>query len=64
MKIKCDKCGKTNVQEIMLNKPEEKVWGMEDYSTRPRFVSVPAVMIYRQYALTCPDCGHRVEYTR
>lgn len=63
-KITCDDCGSIQVVETCLDPPKEPEYTMTGYSKRPMFKVVNAVMTYYNYALTCLDCGHRIEYTR
>jgi predicted nucleic-acid-binding Zn-ribbon protein len=62
MKIFCDKCGSDEVKVTCLDPPKERDYTMTEYANRPKFVSVPAVITYHHYALTCLNCGYRIEY--
>ena len=62
MKISCDKCGSTNVEEVYLDNLPEKTVTMTERSKRSSVSIRHAVMTYPRYALQCLDCGYRLEY--
>ena len=60
--IKCDKCGSTNVEETLIDPPRPEPQTMTEWMNRPKFPRATLEIKYYKYALTCLDCGYRVEY--
>lgn len=56
--IKCDKCGKTNVIELL---PPEPTISMDSYFNSLRMMTQTLEMNGRKITLKCPDCGYARE---
>jgi hypothetical protein len=60
--VRCDKCGSTKVYKTEVDPTPQSPPSMKEYMNRPKFPTMPAVIRYRRYTLTCLDCGYRVTY--
>ncbi len=64
-KVKCDKCGNTDILHYIKSKQEEpKYVGMEEFAKSTQSpVMENAVLIINRHVLLCKSCGYTYEYT-
>lgn len=65
MTIKCDKCDSTNVMKTEITRitpKKPKPLTMSEHRQLPKYPSITMENKIYKWALTCLDCGHRIEY--